>query len=317
MRLKMFGGGTLRTPPGRKDPPESRRILISRMWRLGDIVMCEPINRHLSSEGVEVHFATKIEYHPLVQAFHGKPPTTIRYPLPDEDRHHYRQVLNLDPVGLAHGHVSKVDAFLECAGIHPSSLSDDEKRPSIELPRRYDIWAKGILSRRGVRGDSLVCITRQSLNERSPRNVPREILDEVCRRLSRDHFVMVLGSIPSTICGTIENLHNLTGSTPDVMSTAGILSNSRALLTVDTGLMHVAGALGVPMVTMMGPTRPEDVSSFYRNNTIVHMARDGCCPCFERGCDDPCLRSASADVIVDVIEERLSNPMADTRIIRV
>ena len=314
MRVTMHGRGSIKTASKKAEIHPSNHILLSRRWRLGDIVMCEPVSRLLSKEG-SLTFATRTEYIPLVQSFHETPPATIRYPVMDMKK--YNRVINLDVVDLLHkGYTSKVDALLACAGMDPSSLSDEEKRPVIDLPNRYDAWAKSMFSKRGIEG-SVICMTRQSWNARSPRNIPVETLDEICRSLVKDHSVVILGSSPVKLRWSNPNLHNLTGSTPDIMSTAGLISNSRLLVSVDTGLMHLCGAMGIPMVTAMGPTLPEDVSSFYPNNTIIHAGREGCCPCFERGCDDPCLRSVSAEMMMGVIEERLSSPSSETRVIGV
>lgn len=313
MKVNMFGKGDSRARTIKHKSPPPRKTLISRMWRLGDIVMCEPVNRIISETEEDVTFSTRSEYHPIVQSFHLSPPSVMKHPL---DNKSYGNVIDLDSVSLTHdGYVSKVDAFLARSGLDPSSIPDEIKIPRIDLPERYDSWAKRFLSKRDLGGAPLICVARQSLNERSPRNIPRETLDEVCERLAENHSVAILGAFPMRMGLKNENIHNLTGSTPDVMSTAGVLANSRLLITVDTGLMHVAGAMGVPMITMMGPTRPDDVSSFYRNNTIIHVGRDGCCPCFERGCSDPCMRSITADVIIEMAEERMSNPSLETTVI--
>jgi heptosyltransferase-1 len=34
------------------------------------------------------------------------------------------------------------------------------------------------------------------------------------------------------------------------------ISNARAVVSVDTGLAHVADALGIPMLALYGPTKP-------------------------------------------------------------
>jgi len=314
MRVTMHGHGIVGNLPKRKPSPPLNRTLVSRMWRLGDIVMCEPINRALSRRGDDVSFSTKTEYHPIVRAFHSSPPSAIGYPY--DDAVGFQRIINLDDVGLVHeGHTSKVDALLSASGIDPSSLSEDEKRPTLDLPDRYSSWARDLMSKRGVPDGSAVCVSRQSWNERSPRNIPRDTIDEVCRVLAIDHVVIVLGAMPTKMGKLPESIHNLTGSTPDVMSAAGIMSRCRAIITVDTGLMHVAGAMGVPMVTVMGPTKPEDVSSFYHNNSIIFAGRDGCSPCFERGCGNPCLRDVPSEMIVEVMNDRISNPLAATKTI--
>jgi len=62
---------------------------------------------------------------------------------------------------------------------------------------------------------------------------------------------------------------------------ASVLKNSAFLVTTDTGMLHLAGVLNVPMVCLWGSTSPEIVSSMYKNKQ-VHIISKGCslAPCF-------------------------------------
>jgi heptosyltransferase II len=70
-------------------------------------------------------------------------------------------------------------------------------------------------------------------------------------------------------------VENLTGKT-DLLGFAAVLRRCRALVTNDTGGMHLANALGVPLVVLFGPTNPVRTGPvFAAPATIVQPAK---CP---------------------------------------
>lgn len=69
---------------------------------------------------------------------------------------------------------------------------------------------------------------------------------------------------------------NLTGM-------AATLASAQAAVTVDTGLSHLAAALGTPTVTLYGATEPALTGTY--GETQVHLQADfPCAPCFKREC---------------------------------
>ena len=74
---------------------------------------------------------------------------------------------------------------------------------------------------------------------------------------------------------------DLAGRTP--LSTAmAVLSRAGLLLTNDSGLMHLGGALGVPLVAVFGPTDPASTAPLGRSRLI--RAQAPCAPCQKRVC---------------------------------
>lgn len=69
----------------------------------------------------------------------------------------------------------------------------------------------------------------------------------------------------------------------DLHEVAGILAGARGVVAVDTGLGHLAAALGVPTVSLYGPTAPQRSGTWGENQ--VHLSADlACAPCLHRVC---------------------------------
>jgi len=64
---------------------------------------------------------------------------------------------------------------------------------------------------------------------------------------------------------------------------ASILAQAKGIVTVDTGLGHLAAALSVPTVSLYGPTDPKRSGTWGQRQ--IHLSPDfSCAPCFGRVC---------------------------------
>lgn len=61
------------------------------------------------------------------------------------------------------------------------------------------------------------------------------------------------------------------------------IANAKGIVAVDTGLGHMAAALGVPAVSLYGPTNPDYTGTMGLHQ--VHLAADfPCAPCLQKNC---------------------------------
>lgn len=80
-----------------------------------------------------------------------------------------------------------------------------------------------------------------------------------------------------------------------ITESAGVMRACRALLTNDSGPMHIAAALGVKTVAVFGPTVPGRTGPYGANHAILRA--DCCTPCRKRECprgDHACMKAISA-----------------------
>jgi len=79
----------------------------------------------------------------------------------------------------------------------------------------------------------------------------------------------------------------------------GLISLASVFITNDTGPMHLANALRVPVVAIFGPTDPRVTAPFHQPSSVVKKDSVACWPCFYRKCpfDHRCLAQISAEEV--------------------
>jgi heptosyltransferase-2 len=84
-----------------------------------------------------------------------------------------------------------------------------------------------------------------------------------------------------------------------------LLKLCRVILTNDTGPMHVAAALGTPVVVPFGSTSPELTGPGLPGDPRNHLIKldAPCAPCFLRECpiDFRCMNGISVDSVVKAV----------------
>lgn len=94
-----------------------------------------------------------------------------------------------------------------------------------------------------------------------------------------------------------------------LLDLAALMPSFDAVITGDTGPMHIAVAMQVPVVALFGPANPVRTGPYSPDAVVLQMARD-CQPCYARHCKfkkqpPPCLTDISVDYVVSTILETL------------
>jgi heptosyltransferase-2 len=100
--------------------------------------------------------------------------------------------------------------------------------------------------------------------------------------------------------------YNMAGQL-SIRQTFAVLQRCRVVVCNDSGLMHAAAALGVPIVALFGPTSVEETGPAGVAQTIIHHPIE-CAPCFERECPlqhHQCMKNISIEEVQQAIEKNV------------
>ncbi len=99
------------------------------------------------------------------------------------------------------------------------------------------------------------------------------------------------------------HVSNLTGQTtlPELVE---VIGHARAVISCDTGPMHLASALNIPLVALFGPSDPRRTGP-YRGRVIRGTAP--CVPCNRKRCSTTeCMRSITPDMVVSELAKEIA-----------
>jgi lipopolysaccharide heptosyltransferase II len=93
------------------------------------------------------------------------------------------------------------------------------------------------------------------------------------------------------------------------------LRECRLLLTNDTGTMHLAALLGLPVVAIFGSTEPR-LTGPLGNGHVILRHHVECSPCFLRECpiDFRCMKAVNVQEVVDAVLSILNKPSVQFQI---
>ncbi|HWD94539.1 MAG TPA: lipopolysaccharide heptosyltransferase II [Verrucomicrobiae bacterium] len=112
------------------------------------------------------------------------------------------------------------------------------------------------------------------------------------------------GEIESALSAGVSPPVNLAGKT-SLRELCAVIKQCRVLLTNDTGPMHIAAALGTPVVVPFGSTSPELTGPILSAGTRHQLIKSDapCSPCFLRECpiDFRCMNGITVERVVEAV----------------
>lgn len=86
----------------------------------------------------------------------------------------------------------------------------------------------------------------------------------------------------------------------------GLLAGANLVVSVNTGVMHMAAAVGVRLIALHGPTSPQRWGPLSEKAEVIKPQNMGCSPClhlgFEYKCNSNyCMQNIPAHVVIDTI----------------
>jgi heptosyltransferase I len=183
------------------------------------------------------------------------------------------------------------------------------------LPRRAAV-AGAVQARWQTDGKRWVLLNPGArwLNKRWPVEAFVALAQELARRHPALHFAVMggrdetgLGSrIAAAVPGRTEDL---TGRT-SLLEMIEWVRLSEVMVTNDTGPMHVAAAMGKPLVGIFGPTHPRRTGPYGMLADVLQNSALPCVPCLKSHCVHPqpleCLHSITVPQVLAEVERKLA-----------
>ena len=121
--------------------------------------------------------------------------------------------------------------------------------------------------------------------------------------------VLAGGSDAAAMAEEMPGVINLAGRTTLKQLTA-LLEGAALVVANDSGPMHIAAALGRPLVAPFGPTNPVRTGPYGRMDSVIRLDIV-CSPCYSRHCShQSCLRYLRSEDVLQLAQEQMNGNRA-------
>jgi len=219
--------------------------------------------------------------------------------------------------------VHAVDRYLSLRPL--VGLDDGPPDFRIPLPAEAGVRIDALLMQYGVARKPLAVLVPGTTWE--TKQWPIQGFAQVAQHFARtDRAVVLAGSANEqarcqAVAAACSGARDLCGQTT-LTELAALLQRAAICVTNDSGAMHLAVALGIPVVSIFGPTDPVWIGPYGKPRQVVR-ACVRCSPCYLRtlrrcAYGHACMHEVTADMVIERVEETLSaertNPAPQRRL---
>ncbi len=199
-----------------------------------------------------------------------------------------RGMLLTDPVNIKPVPIHRADRYrFLMEGFFNAKLQTD--MPRISISPQSESSANKLLDQYGIQAQiRFVAIAAQAVAE-SRRWGSRNYASLAGRLTAESGLkVVVLGTEAESAAGEEikngrEDIVNLCGTT-NIETAAGVLSKALLFIGNDSGLAHLAGAVGIPLVVLSGADNPAETSPLASKKTVIIKNELECISCVKNKC---------------------------------
>jgi lipopolysaccharide heptosyltransferase II len=172
------------------------------------------------------------------------------------------------------------------------SLKVKSKQPKVYLSERDRKFADLFLIKNGIKNGDFIVGVHAGASWR-PRIWPKERFAEAIGRLVQKYNakIILFGSkdeqelVKSIIClagkESYDSIANACGKT-NLTQLAALLSKCSLFIGNDSGPMHIASSLRIPMIALFGSQSPEIFGPYQNKNAISIYKQEECSPCIQK-----------------------------------
>ncbi len=190
------------------------------------------------------------------------------------------------------------------------ALLAEDREKSLRRPLSYPslfsdpVKAEATVQRLGLEPKKPVAVFCPGAEYGPAKRWPFEHFSSLAERLAEKYEIWLIGSekdreIGEAISSRCDAI-NLCGLT-NLDEAVDLISLSSLVISNDSGLMHVAAALGRPMIAIYGSSSPGFTPPLSEKAKIVSLNLP-CSPCFERNCPlghFDCMRKLTPEIIIE------------------
>jgi len=227
-----------------------------------------------------------------------------RVRLPSMDRHAVDR--NLDLI-----------ASLGASVRHAETRSDFERDFSLPITPSHRMKASSLLAELQVENGAKRILLNFSARKPANRWGAEGFANLACALRERGYSPILTGAPgeegeAEAVQPSLDNpIPSLVGKC-SLLELAAVMEKAVALITGDTGPMHVAVSVGLPVVALFGPANPVRTGPYSPSAVVLQKPRE-CQPCYGRHCKfgqepPPCMLDISVEEVVERVEEVLGLP---------
>jgi lipopolysaccharide heptosyltransferase II len=181
------------------------------------------------------------------------------------------------------------------------------------VPLQAQAHVESLLARHGLSGKPLAVLAPGTTWETKHWHV--DGFAEVARHLLENHWEIVLTGSESerarcqAVAARCPGARDLSGQT-SLSELAALIRRASLCVTNDSGTMHLAVALDIPVVSVFGPTDPIWIGPYRRPDAVVRSDVP-CSPCYLRKLSrcpygHACMQGVTAAMVIERIERILA-----------
>jgi len=292
-----------------------KKIMCWRTGGIGDMMFLSPVFRHLKSKFqnclIRVASGCKqpLENLPEIDELYGMPFNANL--LNDMDYHLMFQGI-IEGSSEASKKTHAVDMFYSYFNIDSTHFPVEDKRPRLFFKEEETKWCEETIAKLNIeKADFVVGIQMET--SAPLRNFPKEKLKVVIDTMIKEDNVkiMLIGTEQHNVIG-----HYLRGGNEKIILATGydvrqsiiLATRYNLILSPDTFMIQVAGALEKPLIGIYGPF-PSEVRMKYFKNAIGLDPSVVCSPCFKhdfrscvKGHPSPCFTQIDPEDVLQAVD---------------
>ncbi|NQT22191.1 MAG: lipopolysaccharide heptosyltransferase II [Candidatus Omnitrophica bacterium] len=223
--------------------------------------------------------------------------------------YHYskRNFMLTEIVDLPKVPLHKIEYFLNIAGRLGMDIQD--KKPEFFISKEDQDYAARLLSQNGIAKNDPFIVINTGGNW-PPKRWPEKNFAVLSDRFIKEYGIKIVVTGADKDFDRVLHIQEMAhqkliiicGKT-NLKQLAAVFEKARAVISGDSGPMHIAFSIGAKVIALFGPTSPALTGPYGGGEFEVVRKEIGCkIPCYNSGCkDNRCMKAVSVDDVEEAV----------------